>query len=114
MFAEKEKVTRTACVEISKSVGQFRKDRIKAWSDLYKCEAVALEAEMRAKRSKGRPKLTMDPYARGCKLRHARKSAAYLAAAEASETAALAAAKAFENAHVELGIDDDSSDADCA
>ena len=112
MCAEKEVEALAGCVEIGKSAAQFAKDRKRGWDDLYTSEAKALEAEMRSKREKGRAKQTKDPYARGRNLEQARKSAAYLAAAEAAAKAEAAAAKALKDALVELGTDANALDED--
>ena len=75
----------TECPELSKSAAQLRKDRSVEWELLYKREAKALEGDMVAMRKKGRAKLTSDAFGRARQAMATRRSAAYLAAAEAGQ-----------------------------
>ena len=105
----------TECPELSKSAAQLRKDRSVEWELLYKREAKALEGDMVAMRKKGRAKLTSDAFGRARQAMATRRSAAYLAAAEAAnaaeDAAELAAQKAAEMA-VELDDSDNGSTSD--
>lgn len=98
---------RAACPEIGLDAPAFQKRRKAAWDDLFLREASALEGEMRLKRSKGRAKLTSDPFGWVRSLMKKRREASYLETARAlveAEAAANAAAEAARAAaDLEIG-----------